>query len=145
MARYAKSEYTPRHPEKYVGKGRIIARSSWETHFMQFLDSHPSVQAWSSESIRIPYKNPFTGKITHYVPDFMMQYVDSKGKQHVDLIEIKPAGQTHIEMARGDKDKAAIALNYAKWDSARAFAKEAGMNFKILTEMELYHQGTKRR
>lgn len=111
---------------------------------MEFLDSHPAIQAWSSESIQIPYRNPFTGKVTKYVPDFMMQYVDTKGKQHVDIIEIKPAGQTHAAMAKGDKNKAALALNYAKWEAARAFAKEAGMSFKVLTEADIFHMGSKR-
>lgn len=138
MPNWAKSFYTPINPQKYVGKGKIVARSSWELHMMQFLDNHPGVEAWASEGMRIPYKNPFTGKVTHYVPDFMVQYVDKQGKQHVELLEIKPDGQTHLEMARGEKDKAAIALNYAKWSSAHAFAKEHNMTFRVITERDLF-------
>lgn len=112
---------------------------------MQFLDAHPGVEAWMSEGVRIPYKNPFTGKVTHYVPDFTVQYVDKSGKQHIELLEIKPAGQTHMDIAKGARNKAALALNYAKWESAHAFAKEAGMVFRVITENELFSgKGAKR-
>lgn len=138
MPNWARQEFIPKNPQKYIGKGRIIARSSWETHMMQFLDQHPGVEAWMSEGVRIPYRNPFTGKVTHYVPDFTVQYVDKNGHQHIEILEIKPAGQTHMEIARGDKNKAALALNYAKWEAANKFAKEAGMKFRVITENELF-------
>jgi len=148
MPKWAKKEYIPKNPQKYIGKGKIIARSSWETAMMQFLDNHPGVEAWMSEGVRIPYKNPFTGKVTYYVPDFTVQYVDKKGMQHVELLEIKPNSQTHLEMARGERDKASIALNYAKWSSAKNFAKEHGIIFRVITEEMLFRspgQSSKRR
>ena len=55
---------------------------------------------WASENVKIPYRNPLTGKITNYVPDFMIQYQDKNGKTLVELIEIKPKSQTIIENAK---------------------------------------------
>lgn len=138
MPKWSKGRFIPKNPQKYIGKGQATWRSSWELHMMQFLDQHPGVEAWMSEGLRIPYRNPFTGKMTFYVPDFTVQYVDKNNNQHVELLEIKPAGQTHIEMAKGNRDKSAIALNYAKWTSAQAFAKEHGMVFRVITENQLF-------
>jgi hypothetical protein len=36
------------------------------------------------------------------------------------------------------RDKFVIAINYAKWESAKIFCKNHGMEFKVLTERELF-------
>ena len=87
---YSQGQYVVQNPSKYVGAKMPYARSSWETAFMRFCDNHPNITKWASENVKIPYQNPFTGKITNYVPDFMVQYTDKSGKQLVELIEIKP-------------------------------------------------------
>ena len=75
MARkYASGKFTPKHAEKYVGKKSPTYRSSWEFHFMKFCDENPAIQAWASEAVKIPYRNPLTGRHTIYVPDFFIQY-----------------------------------------------------------------------
>ena len=43
---------------------------------MRFCDEHPGVTQWASEAIKIPYRNPLTGKNTIYVPDFFISYSD---------------------------------------------------------------------
>ena len=48
---------------------------------------------------KIPYRH-LTGKITNYVPDFMVQYQDKNGKTLIELIEIKPKAQTIVENAQ---------------------------------------------
>jgi len=94
MARFAQGKYTLVNPDKYVGNKTPTYRSSWEWHFMRFCDSDARILKWASEAIKIPYKDPFTGKGTVYVPDFFIQYADAQGKMQVELIEVKPQNQT---------------------------------------------------
>ncbi len=68
MARFAQGKYTLVNPDKYVGNKTPTYRSSWEWHFMRFCDSDARILKWASEAIKIPYKDPFTGKGTVYVP-----------------------------------------------------------------------------
>jgi hypothetical protein len=106
---------------------------------MRFCDNHPSIVGWASESIRIPYKNPFTGKPTTYYPDFLITYQDKDGNKKAEVIEIKPKGQALLEKARSQSEKAAVVLNMAKWEAARAWCKQMGMQFRVVTETELYN------
>ena len=85
MAKYAQGKYTVKNQEKYLGNRQPTYRSSWEFAFMKFCDEHPSVAKWASEAIKIPYRNPFTGKQTIYVPDFFVVYVDKNGKKRLLL------------------------------------------------------------
>lgn len=142
MPRYAKGKYKLRNPEKYLGKNTPSYRSGWEFHMMKFCDEHPNVSKWASESIRIPYTNPLTNKKTIYVPDFFVVYVDKHGSQHVELIEVKPENQTLKEKLGNSKyNQAHWIINQAKWQAARAYCKQAGIKFRIITEKDIYHQG----
>ena len=94
MARFAQGKYIIVNPDKYVGNKSPTYRSSWEWHFMRFCDTDTRILKWASEAIKIPYKDPFTGKGTVYVPDFFIQYADAKGRMQVELIEVKPQNQT---------------------------------------------------
>ena len=62
MAKYAQGKYTLKNPEKYVGGRNPTYRSSWEFAFMRFCDMNENVSKWASEAVKIPYRNPFTGK-----------------------------------------------------------------------------------
>jgi hypothetical protein len=84
--------------------------------------------------------HPFTGKITNYVPDFMVQYEDKNGKTRVELIEVKPKSQTVIEEARGRGDKMATQVNAVKWEAASAWAKSKGIHFKVITEDQIFNK-----
>ena len=97
MAKYANGFYTVKNPEKYVGKKQPHYRSSWEFAFMNFCDNNPNVHQWASEAIHINYRNPFTGKNTIYVPDFLIVYVDQNGNKHGEVIEIKPLKETTMQ------------------------------------------------
>lgn len=138
MAKWANNFFTPRNPEKYIGKGTPHYRSSWEHTFMQFCDNHPSILQWASESVRIPYCNPLSGRNTVYVPDFFIIYQDASGKNHAELIEIKPSKQTNLSEAKSRYDRASIAVNYAKWQAAAAFCSTKGIRFRIVTERDLF-------
>lgn len=135
---YSQGFYTIINPQKYVGKGTPKYRSGWEHTFMRFCDNHPSVISWASESVRIPYKNPFTGKDTYYVPDFFVTY-ESNGVRKAELIEVKPITQSVMELAKTQKEKAAVALNMYKWDAAQKWCKRMGCTFRILTEKDIYN------
>ena len=67
IPRFAKGKFAPKNQEKYVGTKTPTYRSSWEHAFMRLCDEHPNVYQWASESIKIPYRHPFTGKYTVYV------------------------------------------------------------------------------
>ena len=106
---------------------------------MQMFDNNPNITSWASESLKIPYTNPFTGKYTVYVPDFVVTYVDAKGSQKAEIIEVKPAKETFLEQAKSQRAKAAVALNTFKWAAAQAFAKSHGMTFRVMNENNIYN------
>ena len=145
MSKYANGKFTIRNREKYVGRKEPTYRSSWEFSFMQFCDNNPSVLQWASEPFMIPYGNPLTGKNTIYVPDFMMVYVDRNQQKHAEVIEVKPTKETSFESARSVRDRAAVALNMAKWSAAQEFCKSYGMRFRVVTENDIYVNTSKRR
>ena len=111
-------------PQKYSGKGEPTFRSSWEFTFMNFCDDNPSVVAWASEPCKITYQNPLNGKVTAYVPDFVIVYMDKAGQKKAELVEIKPATQSKPDLARRRTDKMAVVQNYAKWDAATKWANK---------------------
>jgi len=138
MPKFHQGKYTVLNQSKYSGGGSPTFRSSWEQTFMQFCDNNPNVMAWASEPVRITYQHPLTGKITVYVPDFIVVYRDAKGKKNAELIEIKPANQSIPSLAKGRAQQAQVAINYAKWDAATHWAKKRGMKFRVLNEGDIY-------
>ena len=137
-ANYSQGFYTILNPDKYIGNGTPKYRSGWELTFMRFCDNHPSVISWGSECVRIPYRNPFTGKDTFYVPDFLVTY-SRNGSKVAELVEIKPKAQAVMELARSQQEKAAVALNMAKWQAAKVWCKRMGATFRVLTEEDIYN------
>lgn len=140
MAYYNQGSFEPKNPEKYVGTFPITYRSSWELTFMNLCDQHPYVEQWASESLKIQYQDPFTGKIRNYIPDFFILYTDKNGGKHAEVIEIKPLSQSIPEAARTQKDLDAITLNEAKWEAAYNWCRSNGVKFRIMTEKQLYRQ-----
>lgn len=145
MSKYAQGIFHPKHPEKYMGNTTIRFRSSWENSFMIECDTNPAILKWASESIRVPYRDPFTGKNTTYVPDFFIQYVDKKGMIHSEIVEIKPAKHTFMEnVGKNQLNKYQFIKNQAKWQACQAFCNANGLKFRILTENDLFHNGKTR-
>lgn len=140
--RFAQGKYNLKNPDKYLGTGYPVYRSSWEFAFCKMCDENPAILKWASESIKIPYRNPLTGKQTIYVPDFFMTYQDKNGKTHAELIEIKPSNQTMIEkVGKSVYNQAHYIMNQAKWEAAREFCRQKGFRFRILNEKDIFHQG----
>lgn len=139
---WAKDTYQVKNVGKYIGKGKPIYRSSWEFNFMRWCDINPGVLKWASEPMRIPYRNPITGKNTTYVPDFFIQYVDKNNKVHSEVIEIKPEKHQLLEKAGKNKyNQAQVIINQAKWVACSAFCKSQGLTFRVLNENDLFHNG----
>jgi len=143
--RWANGLYEMANPTKYAGNRKPRYRSSWEHAFMRFCDNHPSVISWASESIKIPYRNPLTGRQSVYVPDFFIMYQNKNGKKRAELVEIKPESQTRLGAKTSQHDKLAIAINHAKWEAAAKWCRLKGVQFRIVTEGDIFHQGKKRR
>ncbi len=128
-----------------MGNKTPTYRSGWEFAFMRFCDEHPAVTNWASEAIRIPYRNPLTGKHTIYVPDFFIAYADKNGQKRVEVIEVKPENQTLKEkLGRSRHNQASWVVNQAKWEAARAWCKQQGIIFRVVNEHDIFHTGRKR-
>ena len=145
MANFRQGTYTVRNRQKYVGKGEPRYRSGWEMTFMMFLDSNDNVVNWASEAVRIPYRNPLTGKQTMYVPDFLVTYKGPNNTLKAELIEIKPKKQSLIESKMSEQTAKIVAQNYAKWDAATKWARANGLMFRVITEQDIFRQGAKKR
>lgn len=141
MSKWAQGVYTIVNPKKYVGNGHPRYRSGWEHAFMRFCDNNENVLQWASESVRIPYKHPLTGKMTTYVPDFLITYKTRNNTVIAELIEIKPKKQSVIESKMSSRDRAVVAINYAKWDAATKWCKRNGLRFRVITEHDMFHNG----
>lgn len=143
MSKWAQGPYTVINSNKYVGKGTPRYRSGWEHAFMRFCDSNDNIINWASESIAIPYRHPLTGKMTQYIPDFLIQYRNRHNQVITELIEIKPKKQSVIESKMSSRDRAVVAVNYAKWDAAQKWAKRNGIVFRVINEDQIFRNGKK--
>jgi hypothetical protein len=141
------SQFIPRNSKKYCGSYPIIIRSSWERMFCQWLDMTPSIIEWSSENIHINYYDPVQGRTRRYYPDFYMLVLEPDGKYGKYIVEIKPAKETKPPRKTGKKSKktlrhqqATYITNQAKFEAAEGYCKKIGMEFKIITEKELFNK-----
>lgn len=142
--KFAKGQYNLKNPEKYIGSTVPIYRSSWEIAVMRMCDNNPAIQQWASEPVRIPYRDPLTGKQTVYVPDFLVMFEDKQEKKHIELWEIKPANQQILEkVGKNPYNQAQFVKNQAKWQVATQWAKSRGMKFRVLNENDIFHTGKK--
>ena len=141
MAKWAQGAYKIINPAKYVGRGTPRYRSGWELSFMRFCDTNDNVLQWASESINIPYRHPLTGKQTIYVPDFLVVYKTKNNTVKAEVVEIKPSGQSMITEKQNGKERAIVAVNYAKWAAANVWCQRQGLSFRVITEQDMFHNG----
>ena len=144
--KFAQQFYKVRNVDKYVGGRDPFYRSSWELKFMEFCDNNPSVQQWASEPVKIPYRDPLTGKQTVYVPDFLINYIDRDMKTHVEMVEIKPMNQMLREkVGKNPYNQAQYVKNLAKWEAASAWCRNQGIKFRVINESDIFaNTGRKR-
>jgi len=145
MSKFAQGVYKVMNPLKYVGKREPRYRSGWEFAFMKFCDTNDNILQWASESIVIPYRHPLTGKMTNYVPDFLITYRTRDNRMCAEVIEIKPKKQSVIESKASARDRAVVAVNYSKWDAATKWCRRQGLQFRVITEDDIFRQGGNRR
>ena len=141
MSHWAQGKYEVQNAAKYVGNGIPRYRSGWELSFMRFCDSNDHILQWASESIAIPYRNPVTGKMSRYIPDFLVSYRTKDNTMRAELIEIKPKKQSVVESKMNSRDRAVVAVNYAKWDQAMKWCKHNSLSFRVITELDMFHNG----
>ena len=141
MGKWAQGPYTVTNPAKYVGRGTPRYRSGWEHAFMRFCDTNENIVQWASESINTPYKHPLTGKQTIYVPDFLVVYRNKNNTVKAEVIEIKPSGQSAITETQNSKERAIVAINYAKWAAAQQWCARQGLTFRVITEKDMFANG----
>jgi len=143
--KFAQSVYTPKNGEKYIGSKLPYCRSSWETTFCMFCDNNPAVQEWSSEPVKIPYRDPLTGKQTVYVPDFLIKYIDKNDRQHIEMVEIKPANQMLLEkVGKNPYNQAQYVKNMAKWQAAQSWCRNQGITFRVINETDIFANSKKK-
>jgi hypothetical protein len=145
MAESLKSKYKPSYPQKYKGdSNNIICRSSWERKFCRWCDLNESVLEWGSEEFSIPYLSPLDGRIHKYYPDFIIKVQEQSGKIKTYVIEVKPKKQTAPPKQKSRVTKSYIyeaktyAVNQAKWKAAVEWCADRLLEFKIITEEELF-------
>lgn len=145
MSKFLRGKFTIKNVDKYVGNSAPTYRSSWEWNFMNFCDKDSRILKWASEAVKIPYRDPFSGRQTVYVPDFFIQYADKKGIIQVELIEIKPQSQTLLEKAgKNRNNQLQWAKNQVKWRAAQEWCRKQGIKFRVLNEQDLFYNGNLR-
>jgi hypothetical protein len=142
--KFAKGPFKLKNPGKYIGTGTPFYRSSWELAVMRMCDNNPSIQEWANESIKIPYKDPLTGKQSIYVPDFLVVFLDKNMQRHAELWEIKPSNQQIKEkVGKNPYNQAQFVRNMAKWQVANQWCAAKGLKFRVLNENDIFHTGKK--
>ena len=117
---------------------------------MKDCDTNDNIVTWASEEFSIPYISPLDNKRHRYYPDFLIKVKESDGKLKKYVIEIKPKKQTIKPKMKTDsrkrprmtktyiKEMKNYAVNQAKWNAAIEFCKDNSLEFKIITEDQLY-------
>ncbi|MDR3502967.1 MAG: TnsA endonuclease N-terminal domain-containing protein [Legionella sp.] len=137
------------NPQKYKGDPtKIVYRSSWELRLMSRFDLDPSILEWQSEEFYIHYRCKTDNKIHKYFPDFRVKLRDKDGKIKTIIIEVKPLKQTKPPIQPKEKtpkqqkrfmtEMMTFAKNQSKFDAAKAYCKENGMEWMLMTEQEIY-------
>jgi len=136
-----KGRYPIKNPSKYNGDPtNIVYRSGWELTVMKWLDLNDSVIRWSSEEIRIPYIDPFTGKRRNYYPDFVVELKDKDGNKQTYIWEVKPHKQTQPPEKRTRVTRKYLTevhtygINKNKFEAADKYCKQRGWEFVVMTE-----------
>lgn len=136
-----KTRFNPKNISKYVGDAsKINCRSLWERNVCKFCDDNINIKKWTFEEIAIPYLSPLDQKIHNYFPDFLIEF-EQNGKLNTWMLEVKPKKQTFLKENASKKEKITWIINQAKWKAAQAYCQKHGMEFKVITEKEIFSNG----
>ena len=140
MAKSYRGLYRPTNPKKYVGNTKqIVYRSLLERRFMRYCDLNEDILYWASEELPVRYYSPLDKKYHRYFPDFIVKTINNDKY----MIEIKPSRQAVKPKPPKKKTKSYMResfeyiKNQAKWQAAKAYCEDKGMQFKIITEKDL--------
>lgn len=107
---------------------------------MVLFDHSSDIIAWSSETVVVSYRSPIDNKQHRYFLDFWIK----KANGTEMIIEVKPQNQTvppPTPKRQTSAYKAKVAtflINQAKWEAARSYAKSRGLEFRLLTEHDIF-------
>lgn len=133
-----KTKFIPLNKEKYIGDpNSIVCRSLWERNVCKFCDQTPSIIKWSFEEIVIPYMSPIDQKQHNYFPDFLIQF-QTENETKTWMVEVKPKKQTFLKENASKKEKITWIINNAKWQAAKNYCDKHNMEFKLVTEKEIF-------
>lgn len=146
--RFHQGIYRPKNINKFIGKFAMY-RSRYELQFMRWADNNPNVLEWGSENIIVPYVSPVDGRWhRYYVDNYVVIREGEVIKKY--LIEIKPFKQTQKPVPSKRKKPQTVlyenqmyAVNKAKWEAAKKYAKDKNAEFLVITERELPRGTTK--
>jgi len=145
MVNYVQGIYEVKNKEKYTAKKNPRFLSSWELETFKEFDNNPAILEWGSEVAVISYYNPIKRRMARYMVDLYVKYQDKDGNIIRELVEIKPMAQVAKPVIGGKRKKstdvyatATYIINMAKWTAAAKWCKEHGMNFRIITEQNIY-------
>ena len=143
---YQQGKYKPKNPSKYNGDcTSIVYRSSYELKMFQYCDLNENVISWGSEEFCVPYRSQVDGKVHRYFPDFLIKIKEQSGEIKTYVIEVKPKKQTMEPKVPKRKTKSWIyemktyAVNQAKWKAADEWCKDRRIEFKVITEDNLFN------
>ena len=106
---------------------------------MRYCDLNEDILYWASEELPVRYYNPLDKKYHRYFPDFVVKTVNNDKY----MIEIKPSRQVGKPKQPKRKSKSYMResfeyiKNQAKWEAAKVYCDDKGMQFKIITEKDL--------
>lgn len=140
--------YQVENKDKYIGIKNPVYRSSWESRFCYFLDHNQNVLKWGYECLTIAYFSPLDNKMHKYYPDFVVELTDKTGVLKKFIVEVKPKSQTKIPKEPKNNNKKAqkrylyeantYVTNKCKWEAAEIYCQQHGMEFKLITEKDLF-------
>jgi hypothetical protein len=145
---WSTGEYIPVNKKKYMGKKNPIYRSSWEKRVFYWCDHNENVIKWLSETMSIEYFYEIDKKIHRYFPDVYAEIKTKDGKIEKFLFEVKPKKELSPpkkpkRMTEKSKKNyiyqfSSFIKNQCKWKAASQWCKNKNIQFKILTEDEIF-------
>jgi hypothetical protein len=140
QSKFKQGYYPIDETKKYIGKGPIIYRSSWERQFCDYCEKNAQIVSWSSENVKIQYVDTLDGTYHYYFPDFYITTITGLSM----LIEIKPLAQTKQPVKpktitfktkkRYEESFEIFRINMLKFSAAKKYCDTKGWIFRILTE-----------
>lgn len=120
-------------------------RSSYEYSFMLWCENNGNVKGWSSEPDTISYFCPVKKKQRSYWIDFIVYMQDGTSilvevKDEKEKLAVQVFQKTYATLGTSEAKTSYIqsnriaANNFAKWQTATAYAKRKNMLFQVITQ-----------